>query len=72
MKQELCCRRASAEAHLRERLERAKAEGDLPPDADTAILSRYVSIVVKGMSMQAADGASRADLLAMADMVLKC
>ena len=72
VKQELCCRRAAAEALLRERLERAKAEGDLPPDADTAIMSRYVSVVVKGMSVQAADGASRAELLAVVDMVLNC
>ena|SRR5690606_18515488 len=71
VKQELCCRRAAAEALLRERLERAKAEGDLPPDADPATLSRYMAIVVQGMSVKAGDGASRADLLAVVDMVLK-
>jgi len=71
IKRELCARRCEGEAKLRERLERAKAEGDLPEDADPTTLARYIATVVQGMSVQAAGGASRTDLLAVADMVLK-
>ncbi len=71
VKQELCARRSAGEAKLRERLERARAEGDLPVVADPATLARYIATVINGMSVQAAGGASRTDLLAVADMVLK-
>lgn len=71
VKEELCARRAAGEAKLRERLERAQAEGDLPDDVDPATLARYVATVVHGMSVQAAGGASRAQLYAVAEMVLK-
>ncbi len=71
IKNELCARRSAGEAQLRERFETAKSEGDLPEDADPATLARYVSTVLQGMSVQAAGGASRDDLLAVADMVLK-
>ena len=71
IKNELCARRSAGETQLRERFETAKSEGDLPKDADPATLARYVSTVLQGMSVQAAGGASRDDLLAVADMVLK-
>ena len=71
VKEELCARRAAGEAKLRERLERAKSEGDLSADADPATLARYLATVAQGMSVQAASGASRAELLAVADMVVK-
>ena len=71
IKNELCARRSAGETQLRERFEMAKSEGDLPKDADPATLARYVSTVLQGMSVQAAGGASRDDLLAVADMVLK-
>jgi AcrR family transcriptional regulator len=71
IKQELCKRRSEAEHMLRERLERAKAEGDLVTDADSAQLARFVSTVVQGMSVQAAGGATQDDLLHVADMAMK-
>ena len=71
IKNELCARRSAGETQLRERFEKAKSEGDLPKDANPATLARYVSTVLQGMSVQAAGGASRDDLLAVADMVLK-
>jgi AcrR family transcriptional regulator len=71
IKQELCRRRSKGEENLRRRFERAKAEGDLTPDADAGALARYVITVTQGMSVQAAGGASRADLLAVADMAMK-
>ena len=71
IKSELCRRRAAGECALRERFERAKAEGDLAVDADTAALARFIVTVTQGMSVQVAGGASREDLSMVADMALK-
>ncbi|WP_414463858.1 TetR/AcrR family transcriptional regulator [Hyphomicrobium sp. DY-1] len=71
IKQELCKRRSEAEENLRCRFEKAKAEGDLGADSDPAALARYVSTVTQGMSVQASGGASRNELLAVAEMALK-
>lgn len=71
IKAELCKRRAAGEAALGERFERARASGDLAADSDPRALARYVMTVQQGMSVQAAGGASREDLLAVADMALR-
>ncbi len=71
IKQELCKRRSEGEKNLRQRFERAKTEGDLGPNADPEALARYVVTITQGMSVQAAGGASRSDLLAVAEMALK-
>jgi AcrR family transcriptional regulator len=55
-------RRNAGEKALRLRLQRAQAEGDLPPNADAAGLARYVVTVLQGIGVQAASGASRANL----------
>jgi AcrR family transcriptional regulator len=68
---ELANRRANGEAMLRKRLERAKAEGDLPADANAADLARYVTTVYQGMSVQAAGSASREQLRRVAKTALK-
>lgn len=71
IKFELCDRRSASEAALAERLERARAEGDLAPDADPAALARFIVTITQGMSVQAASGASRDDLAQVADMALR-
>ena len=71
IRQELNARRAAAEAALRERFERAKSEGDLPPDDDPADLARYLATVIQGMAVQAAGGASRDDLRRVAETALR-
>ena len=71
VKEELCARRAASEAALKERLERAKVEGDLPDGAEPADLARYIATVTQGMSVQASGGASRCDLHKVVDMTLK-
>jgi AcrR family transcriptional regulator len=50
-------RRASSETALRERFERAKAEGELPDDLDAAALTRYLLAILQGLSVQAGAGA---------------
>ncbi|HEX7532931.1 MAG TPA: TetR/AcrR family transcriptional regulator, partial [Methyloceanibacter sp.] len=62
IRQELNARRAASEKVIRERLKRAKAEGELPPSADPAALARFIATVTQGMAVQAAGGASRNEL----------
>jgi AcrR family transcriptional regulator len=68
---ELNARRAATDAALRDRLERAKQEGDLPADACPADLARYLATVAQGMSVQAAGGASPDDLRQIAGVALR-
>jgi AcrR family transcriptional regulator len=70
IRRQLALRRAAGEKALRQRLRRAKAEGDLPSDANPSDLARYVVTVVNGMAVQAAGGASRRELLRVVDTVL--
>ena len=67
----LNAKRASGEKDIRERLKRAKKEGELPADADPAALARYVATVTQGMAVQAAGGASRKELERIAEMALR-
>jgi AcrR family transcriptional regulator len=71
IRRELNARRAATEGIIRERFERAKAEGDLPADADPADLARYLATVAQGMAVQAAGGASRDELQRVAEMALR-
>jgi len=71
LQRELISRRAADEVAIRERLRRAKREGDLPADANPADLARYLAMVQEGMSVQAMGGASRKDLHRVVDLVLR-
>lgn len=71
IRQELNSRRAADEAALRRRLVRAKAEGDLSPDANPADLARYVVTIVRGMAVQAAGGASLRELRRVVQIALR-
>jgi AcrR family transcriptional regulator len=62
--------RAAGEAALRERFERAKAEGDLPETADCATLAVYVMAVAHGLAVQAKAGFPREVLQAVAEQAL--
>lgn len=69
---ELSAVRAGGEDALCERFERAKKEGDLPPNADAAALARYLMTLNCGFSVQAAGGATRAQLEEIARLALQC
>jgi len=71
IKQELMSRRAKGEQDLRERFERAIAEGDLPSGSDAADLAAYLSAILQGMAVQAAGGTTRAQLRKIAEMALR-
>lgn len=68
---ELALRRSEGEAVIRERLERAKGEGELPTGANPADLARYLATVYQGMSVQAAGGATREQLRRVAKTALR-
>lgn len=71
IRQELISHRKASLTALRQRLEQAKSEGDLPADSNPAVLSRFISTIAEGMSIQAADGASREELQEVVDETLK-
>lgn len=62
--------RAGGEAALRERFERAQAEGDLPATASPSALAVFVLAVLHGMAVQAKAGFSREVLDTVADQAL--
>jgi hypothetical protein len=58
-------------ALIRKRLDKAKREGGLPPDANPADLARYLATVYQGMSVQAAGGATHEQLRRVAKLALR-
>lgn len=57
-------------ARLTARLTRAVDEREIPASVDVPALARFLQTVQGGMSIQARDGASRAELEAVADVAL--
>jgi len=57
-------------ATLADRIDQAKTSGELPPDADAEALARFYMAVLQGMSIQAIDGATAADLQTIVDAAL--
>jgi hypothetical protein len=49
---------------------RGKSLGDLPPKSDPADLARFLSVLIYGMAVQSAGGASRKELLKVAEIAL--
>lgn len=60
--------RAGTLAIFRGRIDRGIAEGHFRPDTDAAALARYVGAIIQGMSVQARDGASTQELVALAEI----
>jgi AcrR family transcriptional regulator len=71
MRKELIRQRESLVTALRDRLQRAKKEADLPPSSNPPDLARYLATILHGLSVQAASGASRKDLQRVATLSLK-
>lgn len=70
VRQALIDYRAAGEAQLRERFERAKAEGDLPETAKADVLAAFVMAVLHGIAVQAKAGFSRDKLTAVVEQAL--
>jgi AcrR family transcriptional regulator len=63
--------RLAGHAAIRERFERARAEGDLPAGADPKALTHYIGTVVCGMAVLAASGATRKELERVIELTMR-
>jgi AcrR family transcriptional regulator len=63
--------RLAGHATVRKRFERARAEGDLPANADPKELTNYIGTVVCGMAVLAASGATRKDLERVIELTMR-
>ncbi|WP_216841101.1 TetR/AcrR family transcriptional regulator [Acidobacterium sp. S8] len=71
IKQWLIEGRRSGEGRARKRFEQAKKSGDLSTDVDAAALTKYVATIIQGLGVQAASGATRAELTKVVDIALR-
>jgi len=71
IKEELATKRAESGTLMRTRLLRAQAEGEIPRNVDVAALSRFFSTILRGMSVEASGGATRAQLQTVIDLAMK-
>ncbi|NSY40629.1 TetR/AcrR family transcriptional regulator [Leisingera sp. ANG59] len=55
---------------LRRRIARGVADGDVPPDADVDAIADYYSAMIRGMAIKARDGASRGELIRIAELAM--
>ena len=67
---ELRERRAANESAIATRLHQGQLAGDVPPELAASAAAKYISSVMTGMSLQARDGASTAELCALAETAL--
>jgi AcrR family transcriptional regulator len=67
---ELTRRRAAGEAALRERLQHARVAGEIPKQTDVDGLARYFTTIYQGIAVQAAGGATPAQLHAVVSMAM--
>ena len=70
MKHELATIRAQGTEQLAERFNRAKDEGDLPPEVDPTTLAHYVSSLSYGLAVQASSGVSLEQLTRVVDLAM--
>ena len=56
---------------LEQRMRRAQKEGDLRKDVDAKDLARYVYLGMNGLSVQAVNGATRAEMNRIVNMALR-
>jgi AcrR family transcriptional regulator len=72
VRKEIVMRRVVNENNLRDRLEKARSDGDLPSDEDPADWASYIVSVGLGMAVRAASGASREELHRVVDVAMRC
>ena len=63
--------RLQNEAALKARLLKARKAGELPPKVNVEDYTRYLSSLLSGLAVQAANGSTRAELKRTADLALK-
>ncbi|MGC9499548.1 TetR/AcrR family transcriptional regulator [Streptomyces sp. WG7] len=70
VEESLRARRNANIAGIEDRIGADVAAGVLPPGTDAAALARHTGAMIQGMSQQARDGASRAELAALAEIAM--
>jgi hypothetical protein len=63
--------RKQNEAAIKSRLVRARKSGELPKEINVDDYTRYLSTILAGLSIQAANGSTRAELKRTAEMALR-
>lgn len=71
IKQELIAHRKNFEEKLKQRFELAKTQSELAQNVDAASLAKYIATLHQGLSVQAASGAKRDELLSVVELALK-
>jgi AcrR family transcriptional regulator len=71
LQSQLAKRRADARKALKARIERGVREGELPRGTDVDALADFYTTVLKGMALQARDGASRRSLVATVEAAMR-
>jgi AcrR family transcriptional regulator len=71
IKDALITLRKRGEAEIVKRLKRARTEGDLPAELDPQDLARYIATVLNGLAIQAANGATKAEMTRVVEMALR-
>ena len=64
--------RRGGEAALKKRLQQARSERELPAEIQPADFARYLSSVMAGLGVQAANGTTKAELRRVAEIALRC
>jgi AcrR family transcriptional regulator len=72
IKQAMIDWRKNGEAAIKKRLQEAQSNGELPREIQPADFARYLSSVMAGLGVQAANGATRAELQNVAAIALRC
>ena len=70
VKQAMIAMRKGGDDALRKRMTKAQESGELPEDTDPADYARFLSTVIRGLGVQAANGATRGEMKRIADFVL--
>ncbi len=72
VKQAMIDWRKGGQAALKKRLQQAQSEGELPREIQPGDFARYLSSVMAGLGVQAANGATRAEMRRVAEISLRC
>ena len=71
IQKELAGYRKYYEQKLMQRFELAKIQKDLPENTNCSALAKYLATIHQGLSVQATSGATKNELMAVAELVLK-
>jgi len=70
VRREMSRRRNADVVVLQKRFEQARAAGELPADCDVRTLARFYIATIRGLDIQSADGAGRAELVRVIDTAM--